>query len=252
MTTDTSAVAAEYAEARERDWTDFLGRRGSLPDYWGLWEGRSFNWKVPVEYIQPLGLEAPATFEALQPVFDRLASMEEVELAPIPWLHLTWCRIGFLRAADIMWSQVESFYANSAPRLRRIPPTTLHLGGLSVADGERVYLGVDDGGMYREARRQARLGVPKVNDVMKDDPLITPEGDRFVPQVDIAYFTGRGSRERVAEALEPFRNLVVGDIALTHLKMARMPIQPHSHYEDLDVVAEMQMLGDDHRKGYHN
>ena len=252
MTTDTSAVAAEYAEARERDWTDFLGRRGPLPDYWGLWEQRSFNWKVPVEYIQPLGIETPATFDALQPLFDRLAAMEEVELVPVPWLHLTWCRVGFLRAADIMWSQVESFYANSAPRLRRIPPTTLHLGGLSVAEGERIYLGMDDGGMYREARRQARLGVPKVNDVMKEDPLITPDGDRFVPQVDIAYVTGRGSRERVVETLEPFRSLVVGDIALTHLKMARMPIQPHSHYEDLDVVAEMQMLGDDHRKGYHN
>lgn len=252
MTTDISAVAAEYAEARERDWADFLGRRGPLPDYWQRWEEHSFNWKVPIEYLQPVGLEAPAAFEALQPLFDRLASMEEVELVPVPWLHVTWRHIGFMRPADIIWSQVESFYVNSAPRLRRIPPTTLHLGGVSVAGDERVYLGVDDGAMYREARRQARLGVPKVSEVMKDDPLVTPDGDRFIPQVDIAYFTGKGSRERVAEALEPFRDIVVGDIALTHLKMARVPIQPHSHYEEIDVVVEMPMLGAGHRKGYHN
>lgn len=252
MTTETNAIAAQYAEARERDWADFVGRRGPLPDYWGLWEERSFNWKVPVEYIQPLGLEAPAAFEPLQPLLDRLSAMPEVEVAPVSWLHLTWCRIGFLRAADIMWSQVESFYVNSAPRLRRIAPATLHLGGISVADGERIYLGVDDGGVYREARRQAKLGVPKVYEVMKDDPLVTPEGDRYVPQVDIAYFTGKGSRERVVEALQEFRSLTVGEVALTHLKMARMPIQPHSHYEEIDVVAEMQMLGDAHRKGYHN
>ena len=252
MTTETGAVTAEYAEAREHDWTDFLGRRGALPDHWALWEERSFNWKVPVEYVQPLGIEAPATFEALQPLYDRLASMEEVEVVPISWLHLTWCRVGFLRAADIMWSQVESFYANSAPRLRRIPPTTLHLGGISVAEGERIYLGVDDGGMYREARRQARLGVPKVYEVMKDDPLVTADGDRFIPQVDLAYFTGKGSRERVVEALDSFRDLVVGDVTPTHLKLARMPILPYSHYEEIDVVAEMQLLGSDHRKGYHN
>lgn len=252
MTTEISAVAAEYAEARERDWGDFLGGRGPLPDYWRRWEERSFNWKVPIEYLQPVGLEAPAAFEALQPLFDRLASMEEVELVPVPWMHVTWCRIGFMRPADIIWSQVETFYVNSAPRLRRIPPTTLHLGGVSVAQDERVYLGVDDGAMYREARRQARLGVPKVYEVMKDDPLVTPDGDRFIPQMDIAYFTGKGSRERVAEALGPFRDVVVGDVALTHLKMARVPIQPHSHYEEIDVVAEMPMLGADHRKGYHN
>lgn len=251
MTTEID-VAGEYAEARERDWSDFVGRRGALPDFWGLWEGRSFNWKVPIEYIQPLGIESPSTFDTLQPLFDKLASMPEIELAPVSWLHITWCRIGFLRAADIMWSQVESFYASSSPRLRRIPPTTLHLGGISVGEGERIYLGVNDGAMYREARRQARLGVPKVHEVMKDDSLITPDGDLYVPQVDLGYFTGKGTRERVIEALEPFRNVVVGDIALSHLKMARLPIQPHSHYEEIDVVAEMQMLGADHRKGYHN
>lgn len=249
---DTSAITEQYREQRERDWNAFANARGPLPDYWGLWDGRSFGWRVPVEFLQPLGQEAPTVFDTLEPLLERLRDMPEVELAPVPWLHITWVRVGFLMSTDIMWSQVETFYVNAAPRLRRVEPFTLKVEGVSVADGERIYLGADDGGAFREARRHAKLGVPKVFEVLKNDPLVTPQGDTYVPRIDLGYFTGRGSRERVIEALEPFRDLVVGEIPLTHLKLARVPIQPHSHYEDIDVVAEIPMLGASHRGGYHN
>ena len=36
------------------------------------------------------------------------------------------------------------------------------------------------------------------------------------------------------------------------MKLARVPIQPHDHYLDLDVIAEIPLLGAQHRKGYHN
>lgn len=252
MSAPETATTSEYLEARERDWSDFVTRRGALPDYWAAWQERSFDWKVPIDYLQPVGMESPASFEALQPVLDALRGIDGVDVAPIEWLHLTWCRIGFLRAADIMWSQVESFYVNSAPRLRRIPPTTLYLGGISVADGERVYLGVDDGGMYRTARRHASLAVPKVGEVLQQDPTFSRDNDRFVPRIDIAFFTGAADRARVVDALEPFREIEVGSVALTHTKLARLPILPHSHFEEIDVVAEIPMLGDQHRGGYHN
>jgi len=197
-------------------------------------------------------IASPGAIMAAVLMFEQLRAMPEVEVAPIPWLHISWVRVGFLMSTDIMWSQVETFYVNAAPRLRRVEPFTLKLGGISVVDGERIYLGADDGGTYREARKHAKLGVPKVGEVLKNDPLITPEGDRYMPRVEFGFFTGRGSRERVIEALEPYRDLVVGEIPLTHLKMARLPIQPHSHFEDLDVVAEIPMLGAAHRGGYHN
>jgi hypothetical protein len=252
VTADTAAVAEQYAEEREQDWNTFVNASGPLPDYWGLWEERSRGWRVPIEFLQPFGIEAPAAFEALEPLLETLRGMPEVEVPPVEWLHATWVRIGFLMSTDIMWSQVETFYVNAAPRLRRIEPFTARMAGISVADNEVVYLGIDDAGSYREARRQARLGVPKVYEVMKDDPLVTPEGDRFVPRVEIAYFTGKGDRANVVAALEPYRELQVGQVPLTHLKMARLPIQPHSHYEPIDVVAEIPMLGEAHRGGYHN
>ncbi len=252
MTTDTEALAQAYAEQRERDWNDFANTSGPLPDYWALWEERSHGWRVPIEFLQPIGLETPSAFEALEPLLERLREMPEVDVIPTEWLHTTWVRVGFLMSTDIMWSQVESFYVNAAPRLRRIEPFEVTLRGVSVGDGERIYLGIEDGGNYREARRLAKLGVPQVWQVLKDDPLITEEGDQFVPTLDIGYFTGKGDRQRVIEALEPFRDLEVGTAPLTHTKLARVPILPYNHYEAIDVVAEIPMLGAAHRGGYHN
>jgi len=251
-TTDTEALVQAYAEERERDWNDFATGSSPLPDYWSLWEERSFGWRVPIEFLQPLGLEAPTAFEALEPLLEQLREMPEVDVIPTEWLHTTWVRLGFMMSTDIMWSQVESFYVNAAPRLRRIEPFTATLRGISVADSERIYVGVEDGGAYREARRLAKLGVPKVWEVLKEDPLVTDAGDSFVPRMDIAYFTGKGDRARVIEALEPYRDLLVGEVPLTHLKLARVPILPYNHYETIDVVAEIPMLGAAHRGGYHN
>ncbi|MEX2373874.1 MAG: hypothetical protein WD800_08750 [Dehalococcoidia bacterium] len=252
MTTDAETITEAYAEARERDWANFTARSGALPDYWGLWEERSHGWRVPIEFLQPVGLETPAAFESLEPLLETLRGMPEVDVVPLEWLHATWVRIGYLMSTDIMWSQVESFYVNAAPRLRRIEPFSVTIGGLSVAEGERIYLGVDDGGVYREARRLAKLGVPKVWEVLKDDPLLSDGVDRFIPTIDIGYFTGEGDRARVVEALEPHRDIEVGVAPLTHLKLARIPVLPYNHYEAIDVVAEIPMLGAAHRGGYHN
>jgi hypothetical protein len=247
-----SDVALAYADQRAREWDAFTSGTGPLADYWARWEELSFSWKFPIEFLQPLGLDAPDVFAPLEPLFAELRELDEVEVPPISWLHATYVRVGFLRAADVMWSQVESFYVNAAPRIRRVEPFSLRLAGISVADDERIYLGIDDGGSYREVRRQIRLGVPLVYEKMKDDPLVTADGDAFVPTLDIGYFTGRGDRARVREVLERHRDVDLGELPLTHMKMARVPVQPHDHYIDLDVVAEIPLLGANHRKGYHN
>ena len=246
-------LAVNYAEQREHDWTDFSGRTGQTQDYWEYWVERSHSWKVPIEFLQPLGLDAPDTFAPLRPLLDSLDALEEVDVPPVEWMHLTYVHVGFLRATDILWSQVESFYANAAPRIRRVEPFTLQLGGISVADDRRIYLGVDDGGSFRELRRQIRNGVPKVYERFRDDPVFSAEGgDAFVPQVDIGFLTGEGDRQRVIDVLEPYREFEVESLEQSQMKMARLPIQPSAHYADIDVVAEIPLLGAKHRGGYHN
>lgn len=248
----TADLATSYAETRERDWSAFAGSTAPLPDYWGWWEEHSAGWKVPIQFLQPIGSEFTDELGALTELLEAMGELDELEVPPVEWVHMTYVDVGFLRPTDVMWSQVESFYVNAAPRIRRVEPFSLHIAGLSVTEDGQVYLGIDDDGNYRELRRQIGLGVPFVSQKFKDDPLITADGDAFVPKLPIAFTTGRGDRARLTEFLEAHREFDLGTFEPPHMKLARLPIQPHDHYGAIDVVAEIKLLGADHRKGYHN
>lgn len=246
--------AAAYAEQRARDWDDFAARSGPLPDYWAEWARRSHGWRVPVQFLQPLGMDYPAWIEQLAPLRAALVQLDELDLVPPQWLHLTTAHVGFLMASDILWSQVESFYANAAPRIHRIAPFTLRPVGVSVWE-DGVYLGVDDGLALREVRRQASLGVPLVREALLAQGSITAEGDSFVPRIALGFFTGRGgagARRRVLAAIAPYRELSTAELPVTHIKLVRLPVQPHDHYAVIDVVAEIALYGQRYREGYHN
>lgn len=240
---DTSA----YIEQRARDWDAFRSSTAPLPDFWVWYEEYSHNWKIPIEFMQPIGLDVPGFLEPLQPLLEVLAGLEEVELIPVPFVHMTVVPVGFLMATDIMWSQVESIYVNAAPRLHRLDPFTLQIGGVSATDST-LYLGVDDGLIVKEIRRLVRLAVPVVTDKAKQ----TEDWDAFVPRIDFAYFTGKGSRERVVEAVTPFLEAQAREVRVDQAKMARVPIDPQTRFGDVDVIAEIGLYGADARKGYHN
>ena len=95
--------------------------------------------------LKPFGLDKPDVLEPIQPLIDALGKMEEIELFPTGFLHMTTVHVGFLMATDIMWSQVESLWANAAPRIHRFEPFDLALGGISAFD-DSLYIGIDDGG----------------------------------------------------------------------------------------------------------
>ena len=249
--TTASEAAAEYAAARARDWQSFTSKVGPLASRWDLWAEESFQWRPEISFFQPVGLDYPAFIQPLRPLLDVLTGMEEIDLPPVPFLHLTTARVGFMRADDIIWSQVETFYVNAAPRLHRIPPFKLRIGGISAREHE-LYFGVDDGHALREVRRQISRGVPKVRERIHEEPVFTAEGDRYVPDVPFAFFTGRGDRRRVIEAVEPYVDVELGEHDVTHVKMGRIAPDPDIHYPDLDVVAEIRLYGEDYRKGYHN
>ncbi len=245
-------LASTYLERREQDWNAFAASSADLPDYWAWWEDYSAGWRIPIQFLQPLGSEFAEQFKPLGKLMEQLGELDEVVVPPLAWVHMSYIHIGFLRPTDVMWSQVESFYVNAAPRIRRVEPFTMQVGGLSISEDGRIYVGMDDGGTYRELRRQIALGVPFITQKMKDDPLITAEGDTFVPTMDIGFTTGTGSRQRLIELLEEHRSIDLGEVSPPAMKLARLPIQPYDHYLDLDVVAEVPLLGADHRKGYHN
>ena len=244
---DTSA----YAEKRERDWAAFTSGDGPLPDHWARWAEESFDWRPEISFFQPVGVDYPDLAERVQPLRNALDGLEEVDLAPVNFLHLKSIQIGFLRAADLYWSQVETFYVNAAPRVHRVEPFKIRIEGVS-AGADALYLGVDDGLAFRELRRQVALGVPKISQVLKEAGIEIGDGDSFVPEIPFAYFTGKGDRARVIEAITPHLDAQLGEYPVSHIKMGRVAPDPDIHYPNLDVVAEIILFGKDHRKGYHN
>jgi len=247
----TTDAAAEYAARRAEDWATFTAGSGPGADHWEIWAETSFQWKNAVEFLQPVGLDYAAYLDPLRPLLDRLGSLDEVDLPPLESTHLTVLRLGFLMSSDILWSQTESFYVNAAPRIHRVPPFSIRIGGIS-AQPDALYLGVDDGHAFREVRRQIRLGVMKAAEMLKHDPDWSPEQDRFMPVVPFAYFTGRGDRARVIEAVAPYLDTQLGEYPVTHIKMGRVSSDPEIHYPGMDVIAEIGLLGQEYRKGYHN
>jgi len=248
----TTDFATGYLEQREQDWSAFASSSDPLPDYWAWWEEHSAGWKVPIQIVQPIGAEFTDRLGPLAELLQAMAKLDEVVVPAFEWVHVTYVDVGFLRPTDVLWSQVESFYVNAAPRIRRVEPFSLRIAGLSALEDGQIYLGIDDDGNYRELRRQIRLGVPFISQKMKDDPLVTADGDAFVPMLPIAFTTGQGDRARLVEFLEAHRDIDLGEFSPTHMQLARLPIQPHDHYGAIDVVAEIPLLGADHRKGYHN
>ena len=246
-TPDTS----HYAAKRRRDWEAFTSGSGPLASHWERWAEESFDWRPAISFFQPIGKDYPDLAERIQPLFDALEGLEEVELPPASFLHLTAVQVGFLRAADLYWSQVETFYVNAAPRLHRIEPFSIRIGGVS-AGLDALYLGVDDGLVFREARRLIALGVPKVYQVFREAGIETGDADAFVPEIPFAYFTGKGDRARVIEAITPHLDADLGEYPVSHIKMGRIAPDPDIHFSDPDVVAEIILFGKDHRKGYHN
>jgi hypothetical protein len=245
--TSNAPDTAVYAEQRARDWEAFRTSTAPLPDFMAWYEEYSHGWKIPIEFLQPVGLDAPDFLEPLQPLLDALSGLEEVELMPVPFMHMTTVHVGFLMATDVMWSQVESIYVNAAPRLHRLDPFDLHVGGVSAGE-HTLYLGVDDGLVSKEIRRHVRNAVPVVYEKARH----ASDWDDFVPRIDFAYFTGKGSRERVVEAVTPFLDARGGTVRVDKAKMARVPIDPQTGFGDVDVIAEIGLLGEAARSGYHN
>ena len=57
-----SDLASTYLEQRERDWNAFASSSSDLPDYWGWWEDYSAGWRIPIQFLQPLGSEYTQQF----------------------------------------------------------------------------------------------------------------------------------------------------------------------------------------------
>ncbi len=69
-----------------------------------------------------------------------------------------------------------------------------------------------------------------IGQVFKEAGIETGDGDRFVPEIPFAYFSGRGDRARVIEAIAPHLDAQLGEYPVSHIKMGRVAPDPDIHY----------------------
>ena len=139
-----------------------------LPGLLGLVGGvLRTSWKVPIEFLQPTRrrVHRRTRSSSLQPLLDDPRQARRGRCLPpvTTWVHLTYSARG-LPASDRRASGHRSSPFMSMLRrgcIRRVEPFPVRTSpGISVSEDGQIYVGVDDGGNYRELRRQIRLGVP--------------------------------------------------------------------------------------------
>ncbi len=214
--------------------------------HWDAWAERSLNWKPSVEFMYPFGRDHAAAFAPLEPLFAELGALRGVEVLPLDWMRTTWMLLGFVSALDLSWLDVETFHGKAAPRLRRVESRTVRLGGLDLTDDGRVVLRVEDGGLFREARKEAAFGLQRADDVLKAQ--LTPDGDPYEPTIDIAYLDANASEGEVVQAIDPYRSLDLGEVRVQKLMLGRAVMQPQAHYAFLDIFIEIP-IADSQRAG---
>lgn len=193
--------------------------------------------------LQPVGRDHPQLLEPLQPLLDVLAELEEIELPPPSFLHVPTLVVGFVTATDISFTEMESMTMRASSHIARMPPFSLRVGGISARE-DALYLGVDDDFHLREVRRRAGERAPRIAQALRDDPAFAPDGgDRFMPSIPFAFFTGRGDRARVIEAVEPYRETELGECSVTHISVGRLLSDPQIRYPDPDVILEIALRG---------
>ena len=229
---------AEYRERWQRDWAAFASGGGPPADYWARWEQRSHCWRLPMLLLQPLGRDHPALLDPLEPLLEQLGAMEELELAPPGFLHLPVLLVGWLMSSDISYTEMERIWIRAAAGIQRGDAFSLRLGGVS-ADEDGLYVGVDDGLALRDVRARAVAREPRVAQAARESEL---EG-AYVPKFHFAYGSGRGDRARVIEAVEPYRDAVLGEYAVTRVGVGRLLSDPQIRYPDPDVIAEVALRG---------
>ena len=208
--------------------------------YWDAWGKQSYNWKPCIELLYAFGRDHAAMFAPVEPLFTDLGALRGVEVPPLDWMRLTWLRVGFVAPMALSSIEVETFHEAVGQRLRRLEARTVRLGGIELIDN-RVVLRVDDGGLFRDARREAARGLRQADEALAADPEMTSDGDNYMAGIDIAYLDANASEGEVIQAIDPYRAVDLGEVTVAKLMLARMIAQPEAHFAYIDIFAEILM-----------
>jgi hypothetical protein len=219
-------------------------------NYMNNYEKRTYNWKQWVGFMIPIGLKNESLLQNIHDSIKNIYDIKGIEHFPLSYCYLPIAFIGYLKPDDVMWSQVESFYANASPRIHRISP--FEIESLTVSyNNETVYLSINDNYNFREIRKQLKIGVPHIRKIFtENDNQVISDIDYFMPKVDLGYF----SNTELSNIKKTLANtkIITQKITIDKVYLVRMASDPQINFPDPDIIAEIPLIGPDYRTGYRN
>ncbi|MCA1668292.1 MAG: 2'-5' RNA ligase family protein [Thermomicrobia bacterium] len=194
--------------------------------------------------------------QATRPVREALTAAGISEALPSHFLHVTVLGIGFEAALRATNGNIARIMDRASRALRDVQPLTLTLRGVN-SFGNAAFVEVHDDKNSLPALRDRLVGVLHQiglagfgNSALSGEGA-TPDGEAerdqadavnappFLPHLSLCYYREHYPTEKVAEILEPYRDLEVGTLRMNYVTLAAVPHSDFDHFPPLTRIADL-------------
>jgi 2'-5' RNA ligase len=137
--------------------------------------------------------DQPAMQDLAASARSRLTGLPGLDPVPAQWLHLTMQGIGF--SDEVSGDDLSKIIAAARDRLAAVPPVTVKIGPVMVAD-EGIACRACPSGALDPVRDAVRTAIGEVW-----GPVLVPEAAGWTPHVSVAYASADGPGEPFEAAL---------------------------------------------------
>ncbi len=194
--------------------------------------------------------------QATRPVREALTAAGIEEALPSHFLHITVLGVGFESAIRTTNGNIARIMDRASRAMRDIQPLTLTLKGVN-SFGNAAFVEVHDDKNGLPALRDRLVsvlhqvglagfgasalsgeGAPSDDEAERDqaDAVNAPP---FLPHLSLCYYREQYPTEKVAEILEPYRDLEVGTLRMNYVTLAAVPHSDFDRFPPLTRIADL-------------
>ncbi len=194
--------------------------------------------------------------QATRPVREALTAAGIEAAVPSHYLHITVLGIGFESAIRTTTGNIARIMDRASRALRDVQPLTLTLRGVN-SFGNAAFVEVHDEKNSLPALRDRLVGVlhqvglagfgesalssvgTTPDDEAEHDRADSVNAPPYVPHMSLCYYREQYPTEKVAEILEPYRDLEVGTLRMNYVTLAAVPHSDFDHFPPLTRIADL-------------
>jgi len=194
--------------------------------------------------------------QATRPVREALTTAGIEEAIPSHYLHMTVLGIGFESAIRTTTGNIARIMDRASRALRDVRPLTLTLKGVN-SFGNAAFVEVHDEKNALPALRDRLVGVlhqiglagfgasalseaaTAADGEAERDRADAVNAPPFVPHMSLCYYRAQYPTEKIAEIIEPYRDLEVGTLRMNYVTLAAMPHSEFDAFPPLTRIADL-------------